>query len=100
MNRIDSLNAARDLADDLGVDDEQFIDEVLVDDEMFAAWAYIHEQASIYVDDVERTLAADDMKRVARQAKESARYVAVCRAEDLLGEPIDDGPEGRAIRGP
>ena len=100
MNRIDSLNAARDLADDLDIDDEQFIDEVLVDDEMFAAWAYIYEQASIYVDEVDRTLAVDDMKRAARRAKESARYVAVCRAEDLLGERLDDGPEGRAFRGP
>ena len=94
MQLRDSQRAAEDLANELDIVDDQDLDTLRAD-EMFAAWAYIYQQADLYAADVEETLAGDAMKEAARVAARGARDVAVTRAEELLGwEPrhtLQDG---------
>jgi hypothetical protein len=90
MQRLDSRRAGEDLANKLGVDDDQEV-ETLAGDEMFAAWAYIHQQADLYATEVEKTLAGDTMKQMANGAAENAREVATIRAEELLGRKLEPG---------
>lgn len=87
MQRLDSRRAGKDLANKLGVNDDQEV-ETLAGDEMFAAWAYIYQQANPYAADVEETLAGDAMKDAARVVASGARDVAVTRGEELLGRRL------------
>ena len=88
MQLRDSRRAAEELADDLGVTDDRELDTLRAD-ELFAAWAYIHEQAAIYATEVENTLAGEAMTDAARGVATNARDVAVIRAEELLGRRLD-----------
>lgn len=88
MKRYESHRAGGDLADDLRITDEQQRD-VLRSDETFVAWAYIYQQADLYADDLETTLAGDKMKAAARTSAENARDVAIVRAEELLDRSFD-----------
>lgn len=97
MNQSDSIKAARRLATEIGVDDEQAID-TLASDDLFAAYAYIYEQADIYLDEVESTMAGAEMKSTARRCAADARDVATIRAEELLGRQLDQPHE--TYRGP
>ena len=58
MQLRDSRRAAEDLANELDVVDDQALDTLRAD-EMFAAWAYIYQQADLYAADVEETLAEE-----------------------------------------
>lgn len=87
MQLRDSQRAAEDLANELDVVDDQALDTLRAD-EMFAAWAYIYQQADLYAADVEETLAGDAMKEAARVAARGARDVATTRAEELLGRRL------------
>lgn len=97
MNRTDTIYAARDLADDLGVDDDQAVD-TLASDELFAAYAYLYKQADLYVGEVADTAASATMKSTARCCAADARDVATERAEELLGDSLDR--EANVYRGP
>ena len=90
MQRLDARRAGEDLANKLGIDDDQEV-ETLAGDEMFAAWAYIYQQADLYATEVEKTLAGDTMKQIANGAAENARGVATIRAEELLGRKLEPG---------
>jgi hypothetical protein len=90
MQRLDSQRAGEDLATKLGVDDNQKV-ETLAGDELFAAWAYIHQEADRYATELEKTLASDTMTQAANTAAENAREVATIRAEELLGRTLERG---------
>ena len=88
MQLRDSQRAAEELADELNVTDDQELDTLRAD-EMFAAWAYIYQQADLYATEVEKTLAGEGMKEAARGAAANARDVATTRAEELLGTRLE-----------
>lgn len=94
MNYTESLRAARDLAADLGVENEDDV-ERLAEDELFAAYALLQEQGDIYASEVERTMAGDVMKEAARGVESGAMTVATIRAEELLARSLvgDDQEE-------
>lgn len=87
MNYTESVRAARSLASDLGVEDEEDV-ETLADDELFAAYALMQEQGDIYANQVESTMAGDLMKEAARGVESGAMTVATIRAEELLGRSL------------
>jgi len=88
MQLRDSRRAAEDLASDLGVDDDQELDTLRAD-EMFAAWAYIYQQADLYATEVEKTFAGDEVTTAARDSAANARDVATTRAEELLDTRLE-----------
>lgn len=88
MNHTESVRAARSVASDLGVEDEEDVD-TLTGDELFAAYSFLAEQGEIYADVVEfDTEAGDVMKEAARGAESGALTVATIRAEELLGRSL------------
>jgi stress response protein YsnF len=91
MQIRDARRSARDVAESqLGLhrheDDDDI--ETLVDDELFAAYAHLHEQAGIYEGEVGTTAASSEMVEAAKEANASTYTVLRLRAEELLDRSL------------
>ncbi len=88
MDRYESGKAALNVADGMGVVDDAELD-LLADDELFAAYAYLFKHAEMYSQEVDSTMAGDGMKGAAACAADDCYDVAHTRAEELLGRKLE-----------